>query len=427
MGEFEMEVWRELNKARMDPVQYAANLREIAPNYNPSTGAFTVPDTSFVRQTKEGTKALFEAIRALEQMEPKQALKINETFSYSCRDLVADLGPKGAMGNVMSDGTAPGVRLNKYGRWKGKVTEIINYGGLSPKDVVVAWIIDDGVPERSNRGHIFDPEFTVAGISSGPHKQALRMCVVALAGNYLEGEEPEKVPREIKYLNETENLSFERFLKKDNSGYLIPCDKLYTDIEKVKMFKEGKTVHIERTIVNEDNQELVSHFRWNVPFDFEPITVIAKFNSLNTDMNFFITKPLGTIDPNTEVKLTSYILGPTKGRANDKMDFKNSDVGDYWLFQCTSSSCKEELTIKLKGKTLTFENQRTIIAVDEEGEYETVSTSTRTINLPYQVPIAAFSLDGQGLEGFTLKVTKPTSNTDPNARIEIPVREGYFD
>jgi len=51
-------------------------------------------------------------------MSPIAAVKINETFSYSCRDLVADLGPKGAMGNVLSDGTAPGDRLNKYGRWK---------------------------------------------------------------------------------------------------------------------------------------------------------------------------------------------------------------------------------------------------------------------------------------------------------------------
>jgi len=37
------------------------------------------------------------------------------------------------------------------------------------------------------------------------------MCAVALAGNYLEGEEPPKPPREITVNKETENLSFDRF------------------------------------------------------------------------------------------------------------------------------------------------------------------------------------------------------------------------
>jgi len=95
---------------------------------------------------------------------------------------------------------------------------------------------------------------------------------------------------------------------------------------------------------------MVSHFRYNVPFDFDPITVIAKFNSLNSDLSFFLTKPAGALDPNKEVVLTTYSLGPTKGRKNDKMDFKATENTELWQFNCTSSSCLEDLTIKLKGR-----------------------------------------------------------------------------
>lgn len=426
MSEFEMEVWREINKARMNPTTYAQNLRELVPNYDPATGAFTIPGTNFARQTKEGRKALYEAIRHLESCETTTPLKINETFSYSCRDLVADLGPKGAMGNVMSDGTSPGDRLNKYGRWKGKVTEIINYGGLTAKDVVISWLIDDGLGERPNRGHLLDPEFTVAGISSGPHAQSLKMCVVALAGNYLEGAEPERVPREIKINTEKEDLSFDRFLTKDKSGYLVPVGKFYTTLDKIKVFKEGKSIHIERTVMTDDGEPLTSHFRYLVPFDFDPITVLAKFNELNNDMSFYITKPAGALDPEKEVTLATYELGPTKGAKNEKMDFVSSETDDYWLFEGKSSSSTEVLTIKLKGKALTFITDRTVIGVDEEGEYETTATSKKTISLPFQVPLGSFSLSPNGKLGFTLKVLKPTSKVSPDAQVEIPVTEGDF-
>lgn len=41
-----------------------------------------------------------------------------------------------------------------------------------------------------------------------------------------------------------------------------------------------------------------SHFRYEVPFDFDPITVLAKFNEINNDFAIYLTKPAGALDPN---------------------------------------------------------------------------------------------------------------------------------
>jgi hypothetical protein len=328
------------------------------------------------------------------------------------------------MGNVMSDGTPAIDRLSRYGRWKNKLAEIISYGAYSARDVVISAIIDDGINNRPNRTNIFDPDFTVCGISSGPHAQHLRMVDIALAGNYIEGD-VEPVKREIKVKTEKETLNFDRFETKDKSGYLIPVGNMFVGLNGLKLFKEGQILHVERTIVNEDNEALTSHFRFDVPFDFEPITVLARQN-LNQELFLYIAKPAGTPDPNQEIVITNFTLPPDPSRPNDKMDLKIQENQDFFLFSATPGKNKEEITIKLKGKSLTFDCKRTVIGVDEEGEFEKVVTAQRTINLPVPVPLRAFNLVSQGKDGFQLKITKPTSSTKPGETVEIPIQEGHF-
>jgi uncharacterized protein YkwD len=427
MGAFEMDVWREMNKARMNPKLYAQYIRDLLPHYDQSTGAFNVPESDYVRQTNEGRRALHEAINFLETAEPVGALKISEPFSQSCKDLCADLGPKGKMGNIMSDGTDPATRLNKYGRWKNKVGEILSYAAYSPRDVVIGWIVDDGQPPRPNRNSVFDGEFTVVGIASGPHAVHMRMVAAALAGNFVEGDEEARKKREIKVNYEREQLSFSRFETPDKKGYLIPVGKLQAKLENLKLFKEARILHIERTLHTPEGEPLVSDYRYDIPYEFDPISVTAKLNPVTDELSIYLAKPEGALDPNKEVEITSFAMGPNLSRPNEKMDMKSSQSADFVEFKCFSSTSKEEITVLLQGQAMILLAKRHVLAQDEQGEYTNVVTSKRSVKLPFPVSLSAFQLQRQGDEGFTIKIMKPTSSIPPDAKVEIPIQHGFFE
>lgn len=55
---------------------------------------------------------------------------------------------------------------------------------VTPKDVVIGFIVDDGNVSRSQRDALLNPEFTVVGIASGPHANYRLMTVCAFSKGY---------------------------------------------------------------------------------------------------------------------------------------------------------------------------------------------------------------------------------------------------
>jgi len=371
-------------------------------------------------------KGVQEAIKFLEFVPPVPAVKINEAFSLSCKDLIEDAGPRGGMNNDVADGTDAATRLNKYGKWKTKVAELLAFGSYSARDVVVGWLVDDGIMTRPNRHTMFDPEFHVVGIASGPHSTMGKMVAVAFAGNYVEGEDTgDKAPRVLKVNQIKEQVSFDSLETKDKKGYLVHVGKMFAQKDKLKLFKEGRILNLEKIVVADDGEPRVSNYRTDVPFDFEPVTVIAKLAD-DTSFHIFIPKPAGSLNPNEVVVITQFSMGPIASKPNDKMTLAMEELPENYAFRCGASSCKEDITLKIQGKVLMFEAKRYVKGVDDQGEFEKVVTSTRKVSLPIPVGLSAFRIE-RDADGFSVKVIKPTSSVDPNAKIELPIQEGEFD
>ena len=95
----------------------------------------------------------------------------NIGLAMSARDHCADNGPKGLLGHDGADGSKPHERMERYGERSGGFTaENIAYSLTEGVKVVVALVVDDGVPSRGHRHNIFNKDLKQCGVSSGPFK-----------------------------------------------------------------------------------------------------------------------------------------------------------------------------------------------------------------------------------------------------------------
>lgn len=183
LTDHEKDVIRELNLARTDPKGYGELVREFKRFY--IDGAITI-DNRVPVATQEGTDAADEAIEYLSRISPVQPLKVSRGLSLAARDHVSDQGKTGDTGHDGSDGSTPRDRMNRYGTIQIKSGENISYGFLEARNIVIMFIIDDGVRNRNHRKNIFDPAFGVVGVHSGGHHDYEWMCVLDFAAGYQE-------------------------------------------------------------------------------------------------------------------------------------------------------------------------------------------------------------------------------------------------
>jgi uncharacterized protein YkwD len=175
-------VVREMNVARQNPGLYAEYLEELRAHYD---GRFLVLPGQTKIQTKEGLHAVDDAIRFLRRARPQPALVLSPGMTRAAADHCADQA-SGQMGHDGSDRSNPGRRMNRYGVWGGGWGENISYGKTSARDIVIALIIDDGLPARKHRKNIFSPVFNYAGAAFGPHARYRSVCTMDFAGAYAE-------------------------------------------------------------------------------------------------------------------------------------------------------------------------------------------------------------------------------------------------
>jgi uncharacterized protein YkwD len=174
---------KEVNLARTNPGAYATWLRSQRQYYR-GTQLKRLGEKTIL--TKEGLKAADEAIRWLEKQKPAGALGYSRGLSLAARDLVAPQGASGGFGHSGPDGSTPSDRIERHGRWESVIGENVSYGQRTAREVVAAFIVDDGVPGRGHRKNLFNPAFHVMGVDCGPHSTYGTTCAITFAADFRE-------------------------------------------------------------------------------------------------------------------------------------------------------------------------------------------------------------------------------------------------
>jgi uncharacterized protein YkwD len=173
---------REMNLARQNPSTYAAYIEELRSHFDGRQ--LILPGGTRIR-TKEGVHALDEAIRFLRHAQPQNALTLSPGMCRASADHCADQAG-GRRGHDGSDRSNPASRISRYGEWGGGWGENLAYGKTNARDIIMALIIDDGLPARKHRKNIFNPKFNVVGAAYGSHAVYRTVCSIDFAGAYTE-------------------------------------------------------------------------------------------------------------------------------------------------------------------------------------------------------------------------------------------------
>lgn len=175
-------VIRELNLARQSPALYATFVEDLRGRI--SGNVMVLPGNTRIRM-KEGTRALDEAIRFLRSVQPQAPLALSPGMCRAAADHCADQA-SGGFGHAGRDSSHADTRIARYGTFGGGWGENISYGKATARGVVLALIIDDGLPARKHRKNIFNPNFNFAGAAFGRHARFKTVCSMDFAGSYTE-------------------------------------------------------------------------------------------------------------------------------------------------------------------------------------------------------------------------------------------------
>lgn len=175
------DVLSEINLARSRPEEYADFLKNFRRTFRGKL--YRIQERTFV-DTEEGVAAVDEAIAFLARQQPLEPLSWSPQLARAAAELVRESGRTGDTGHYGRSSGGPGKRIEKQGEWTGRVGEVIGYGPMDARLMVMQLIIDDGVPDRGHRKNIFSRDFRLGGVECGPHPRYRNMCVIDFASGF---------------------------------------------------------------------------------------------------------------------------------------------------------------------------------------------------------------------------------------------------
>ncbi len=183
LSPFEKDLIREINLLRADPAGYVANLEQMKKFYKGKD--YQRPGQPTL-MTNEGVGAVDEAIAFLRTAKPLPPYSLSKGMTLAAKDHVKDLGKTGNSGHKGTDGSSTEARVNRYGSFSNGIGENIVYQSDTAREIVLGWLVDDGVATRGHRRNLLSSNYRYIGVSTGERSSYGSMCVLTFAGAYAE-------------------------------------------------------------------------------------------------------------------------------------------------------------------------------------------------------------------------------------------------
>lgn len=173
-------VFQEINAVRQDPKSLIPFVRAARTHFRDLE--YRNPANEFFVLTKEGVKAIDDALAFLEKAPSRPALARNPQIDRAAGMLADQIGREGLVAHGEGDFELI-ARIKASVGQVGNLAENLSFGWKDPREVVMQMIVDDGLPTRGHRQSLFSGEFAQVGVASGPHKLYNHVTVVNFYGN----------------------------------------------------------------------------------------------------------------------------------------------------------------------------------------------------------------------------------------------------
>jgi uncharacterized protein YkwD len=205
-SELIQEIYLEINSLRTDPVSFAGRFKAELSNFKINNAKHRHGAVPIM--TREGLSAAQEALSVLESSAALEPLLVSKGLASAAQGHCNDTGSLGIVGHIGSRENTLQDRLEKCGKWSDCIAEALDYGSVTGFEVVVSFLIDDGLKTRPHRNALLNPRFRRVGVGMGPHSEYKTVTSVVFAGDFTEKEEfevPETPGNGVSAVPEVEN------------------------------------------------------------------------------------------------------------------------------------------------------------------------------------------------------------------------------
>lgn len=168
-----------MNQVRTNPSLFKTQF--IEPMLNRYEGNVYVALNGDRYQTNEGPSAVRECINYLQTARAVDPLNPSQVLHQSAQAHARDSSMTGIIGHDSSNGTSFVDRLRSYLSANASFGENISYGLTDPLEIVMGFMVDDGVANRGHRDNIMRDVFKYAGSACDTHPTYRSLCVIDYA------------------------------------------------------------------------------------------------------------------------------------------------------------------------------------------------------------------------------------------------------
>lgn len=180
MFEVEKNIILEMNMARSNPKKYAEMYIQ------PRTKRFSGNLYNDYIMTNEGVAVVNECVKFMNAQKPLAIFIPSKGLTQAAKDHSSTQCLTDKTGHEGTDGSNPFERIKRYGSYT-TAGENVDYGATSAREIVISFLIDDGVKSRGHRKNIMSKSFTTVGVGyADKHKTYGAECVIDFAGGYEE-------------------------------------------------------------------------------------------------------------------------------------------------------------------------------------------------------------------------------------------------
>ena len=175
-------IFDEINAARMCPLVIKETIDADIASFNSLNSHQLCIGNQTCKVYTEGKSAFVEASNYLSNKSAISFLIWSDSLANAWLDLLRANSGWGETGHTGLDSSTILSRIKQYFYLDGAyyADENLSYDPIDGKDAVSAFIVDDGVPNRTNRTNLFNSNFTHVGVACGctNHKTYKTMCCV---------------------------------------------------------------------------------------------------------------------------------------------------------------------------------------------------------------------------------------------------------